>query len=56
MKFDMSKKYGRLTPKQFIPQGSGKHAKILCTCDCGKEKLVQSRYLIDESTTTWGIC
>lgn len=53
------KKFGRLTvirraTEEEWPRGSGRHAKWLCQCECGKQTFVQSSDLKNGTTVSCG--
>ena len=51
-------RFGKLTVVELDPEyvrKSGRHARWLCKCDCGKIKSVQSNHLKDGSATACSI-
>lgn len=44
----LSKKYAHWKPLKHIPSPGIRDAKFLCICDCGEERIITSRQLINE--------
>lgn len=53
---EIGKKYNKLLVLKEVPhkEGRGIHKRFLCRCDCGKEKIVQSNHLLDETIKSCG--
>ena len=51
-----NRKFGKLRIKFPVSLNTASHKKILCVCDCGREKLVMIYYLFNDHTTSCGQC
>jgi hypothetical protein len=53
----MTQKFGKLSPLSPVgPEQFGSHKKVLCRCDCGREKEISIRKMVSHHTSTCGRC
>ena len=50
----IGKKFTRLTVEKYVGKNKSKQRLWLCKCDCGKEKIVPTRYLTSGDTKSCG--